>query len=279
VVERAGVAVSLPTFVADEPLAAHATLTLGEDAAHHMRVRRLETGVRIALVDGSGHRGEGVVTQLAKRHALVAVEEVEQVAAPAPIHLLVPVADRDRMLWLAEKVTELAVASWRPVLYKRSKHVSPRGEGTTFQQKVRARMSSALAQSQGAWRPLAFPEASLEHAIAARPEGFGVVLDQGGRPLLEVLAAAPGGGAAGTRPGTVASTHGVEPVTLAVGPEGGFEPAEFAALEAAGFARAGLGGAILRFETAAVAAVAVARAHLDRVGAAAPPGDPRPGVR
>lgn len=261
----AGDPMSLPTFVTDEPLSGPGTVTLGEDAAHHMRVRRLETGVRVGLVDGAGSRGEGVLTQLAKRHAAVNVEATDRVPAAAPVHLLVPVADRDRMLWLAEKVTELALSSWRPVQYRRSKNVNPRGEGTIFQQKVRARMANALEQSRGAWLPTAFPEATLEHAIAARPAGLALVLDQGARPLLDVLdpAIASARSAGGPPPA----------VTLAVGPEGGFEPAELAALEAAGFARVALGSSILRFETAALTGLAVVRAALERGTSAGGPSD------
>ena len=47
---------------------------------------------------------------------------------------------------------------------------------------------------------------------------------------------------------------------LLIGPAGGFEPAEAEALAAAGFMAASLGPRILRSETAAVAAVAIAQA-------------------
>lgn len=255
----AGGAVSVPTFVADDPFTAPGTVTLGEDAAHHMRVRRLKTGVRVTLVDGVGTRGEGVLTQLAKRHAIVSVESAERVPPPSPVHLLVPVGDRDRMLWLAEKATELALSSWRPVLYRRSKNVSPRGEGTTFQQRVRARMAGALEQSRGAWIPMAFPEASLEHAIAGRPPGIALVLDQGARPLMDALNSLIAPARAG---------HPLPSITIAVGPEGGLESSELAALEAAGFARVSLGLNILRFETAALAGLAAVRATLELVDAA-----------
>jgi 16S rRNA (uracil1498-N3)-methyltransferase len=245
--------VSLPTFVTDEPFLAPSTVTLGEEDAHHMRVRRIETGSRVRLLDGLGRRGEGVLTQLAKRHATVSVDRAEDVVPPAPIHLLLPVADRDRMLWLAEKATELGVASWRPVLWKRSKNVTPRGEGTVFQQKARARMVSALGQSGGAWLPVMFPDASVEQAIESKPDGAAVVLAAAAPPMLHALVRTPGG-----------SPHAV---TIAVGPEGGFEPAERAALEVGGFFPASLGGTVLRFETAAVAGIAAARAALDAWGA------------
>jgi len=243
---------SLPTFVTDETFIAPSTVTLGEDAAHHMRVRRLDTGVRVGLVDGHGTRGEGVLTQLAKRHATVSVDVAEHVEPAAPLHLLLPVADRDRMLWLAEKCTELELTSWRPVVYRRSKHVNPRGEGPTFQQKVRARMSAALEQSRGAYMPTLFPEATVEAAILAKPQGHCLVMEQGGEALNALLARLAG-----------ASAPEVPvPVTIAVGPEGGFEEAELAALVAAGFTPVSIGRSILRFETAAVSALAALRARL-----------------
>jgi 16S rRNA (uracil1498-N3)-methyltransferase len=256
VVERAGAPrVSLPTFVTDEPLGAPGAVTLGEEAAHHMRVRRLDVGARVRLLDGAGMRGEGVLTNLAKRHATVSVEAAEAVEPQAPIHLLLPVADKDRMLWLAEKATELGVASWRPVLFKRSRNVTPRGEGPVFQQKVRARMVSALAQSGGAWLPAMFPDATVEHAIAARPSGAAVVFEAGAPPLLEVLRRA--------RVADGAAGDAAPDVTIAIGPEGGFEPAELEALAAGGFHPASLGASVLRFETAAVAGMAAVRAALD----------------
>jgi 16S rRNA (uracil1498-N3)-methyltransferase len=244
---------SLPTFVTDETFTSPSTVTLGEDAAHHMRVRRLDTGVRVGLVDGHGIRGEGVLTQLAKRHATVSVDVAEHVEPAAPLHLLLPVADRDRMLWLAEKCTELELTSWRPVVYRRSKHVNPRGEGPTFQQKVRARMSAALEQSRGAYLPTLFPEAAIDAAILATPAGRCFVMEQGGEPLGDVLAHVCGESNDHT------TAH--PPLTIAIGPEGGFEDTELAALIAAGFRKVAIGRSILRFETAALAALATARAR------------------
>lgn len=256
--------VSLPTFFADEPLHAPSSVTLGEDAAHHMRVRRLDVGVRVRVLDGQGAIGEGTLTQLAKRHATVAVERLTTFVPPPPIHLLLPVADKDRMLWLAEKATELAVTSWRPVMFKRSKHVNPRGEGPVFQQKTRTRMIGALEQSGGAWLPSVYPEATVQHAISARPAGLGVLLDAGAPPLLSVLRDA------GAEPEALASAV---PVTIVIGPEGGFEPAEREAFVQAGFCVASLGAQVLRFETAAVSGVAVSRAVLDLAHAQAHAGD------
>lgn len=242
---------SLPTFFCDEPFHAPSSITLGEDAAHHMRVRRLEIGARLRLLDGAGTRGEGVLTQLAKRHATVSVEQAESSDPGVAVHLLLPVADKDRMLWLAEKAAELGVASWRPVLFKRSRNVNPRGEGPVFQQKTRARMVNALEQSGGAWLPAMYPEASVEHAITAKPDGIAVILDAGAPPILDVL-----------RSGAALDLG----VSVVIGPEGGFDASERKAFENAGFLPASIGSNVLRFETAAVAAIAATRAALDAHG-------------
>ncbi|MEA3245012.1 MAG: 16S rRNA (uracil(1498)-N(3))-methyltransferase, partial [Gemmatimonadota bacterium] len=55
-------------------------------------------------------------------------------------------------------------------------------------------------------------------------------------------------------------------VTLVVGPEGGIEPDELAEFTAAGFVPAAIGRTILRFETAAVAALGVVQSHLLATG-------------
>ena len=54
------------------------------------------------------------------------------------------------------------------------------------------------------------------------------------------------------------------PITLAIGPEGGFDDEERATLASAGFQPVRIAGNILRFETAGVAALAIARAMLQR---------------
>ena len=250
---------TLPTFVTPERFQSGQTITLGEDEAHHIRVRRLEIGERVGLLDGQGTRGAGVIVRLAKRHAAVQVERAVVLEPAPPVHLLLPIADRDRMLWLAEKATELALTSWRPVNWKRSRSVSPRGEGTTFQQRVAARMASALGQSQGAWLPSAFPDATVERAIAAAPDGLRLALDAHGMSALQAIDDALGT----ATPRGRALPPQLPEIILAVGPEGGFAGDELAMLVDAGFVRASLGPRILRFETAAVSALSIARAAID----------------
>ncbi len=240
--DREGVA---SFFAPDEPLVAGTPASLGEGVMHHLRVRRLGIGSRIALLDGEGHRAEGTLVRMSRTSATVEVDQVITTPPLPPVHLLVPIADRDRMLWLAEKCAELGATSWRPILYRRSRSVKPRGEGPTFVGKLRARMASALEQSGGTWLPAMYPESTLARAVSALPEGARFVLDAEGSAILG---------------------HRIEPpVTIAVGPEGGLEEEELEEFERAGFTRAALGGHMLRFETAAIAGLAVARSAVATV--------------
>lgn len=246
---------TVAAFVAPAPLAT-GSLALDEDAAHHARVRRLSEGDAVTLRDGAGGVADGVIARIARAALHVDVAAVRHVVPPPPVHLLAPIGDRDRMLWLAEKCTELGLASWRGVRWRRSLSVSLRGEGDAFAGKLRARMAQALAQCEGAWLPAIHPDADPSAALGDAAPGLRLVLDAEGEPLDTFYSV--------TSLGTA--------VTLALGPEGGLEAEELAAAEAAGFRRARLPGNILRFETAGAVGVAFARALLDRPH---PGADPR----
>lgn len=233
---------ALAAFFCPEPMEAGHTVILGEGEVQHARVRRIGIGERVRLLDGAGGVGFGTVVRLSKAQASIEIESIERVEPGPVIHLMVPIADRDRMLWVAEKATELAIFSWRPVLWKRSRSVSPRGEGVTFQAKARLRMLSALTQSGGAWLPVLYPDATPDRAIASAPAGARWLLDPEGEPMPSVSITAP--------------------LTIAVGPEGGVEPEERALLTGAGFSPVRIAPLTLRFETAAIAGLAIARAAL-----------------
>ena len=211
---------------------------LGEESAHHLRVRRVEVGAAVRITDGQGRLAVGTVAALDKRGAAVDVADVTELPPPAPFHLLVPVGDRDRMLLLAEKAVELGVRSWTPVTWRRSRSVSPRGEGAAFDAKLRARMGAALVQSGGAWLPEVREGIDVADLPAHVGDGDRVLLEAGGRPLFAVAAAGA-------------------PVWIAFGPEGGWDAHERAALADGGFEPASLADGVLRFETAAIAALAV----------------------
>jgi 16S rRNA (uracil1498-N3)-methyltransferase len=230
-------------FYSRDPLLTPGALVLGEEAAHHARVRRLSVGAPVTVRDGSGTLASGTLVRMAKQHLEVELGAPRCPPPLPPVHLLVPVADKERMLLLAEKATELAVTTWRPVLWRRSRSVSGRGEGAMFAQKVESRMIGALLQSEGAWLPQRFMESNAERAVAALPvDGTRLLLDPEGIPMADVPLRGP--------------------VALAVGPEGGFEPDETERLVESGFQRVAIAGGILRMETAAIVALGVVRTRL-----------------
>ena len=107
-------------------------------------------------------------------------------------------------------------------------------------------MIAALTQSDGGWLPEIFPSAPPTRALAAAPEGSRLLLDAAAETSL--LAVELSG-----------------PVSIAVGPEGGLDPRERDEMIDGGFTPVSLVGGTLRFETAGIAALAIARSMLGTV--------------
>lgn len=229
------------TFFSADEYAAGGHVALGDEAAQHARVLRIGPGETVELRNGVGGAAKGVIARVTKRSVTIDIHETWEIPAPAEVHMLVPVGDRDRMLMLAEKATELGATSWRPVLWRRSKSVEGRGEGPTFVGRTRARMISALTQSGGGWLPQIHPSASVSRAIAAAPTSTRVLLDaKADGSLLEI--------------------ENPFPLVIALGPEGGFAGDERDEMIDGGFRPVRIAPAVLRFETAGIAALAIARA-------------------
>jgi 16S rRNA (uracil1498-N3)-methyltransferase len=228
-------------FWEEESFAEGAIIKVSGAAAHHARVRRVAREDRVRLVDGVGHVAHGKVTEMGKEAIGVQIETVTQEPRPQTLEVIVPVADRDRMLVAAEKCVELQVTAWRPAYFARSRSVTPRGEGPKFLEKVRARMQSALEQSGGAWLPAIQDETEIIPLLAGVSSDWNrLLLDAHGQPLAALASSVP--------------------TAIVVGPEGGMEPEEFDAAARGGWRLASLATTTLRFETAIIAAAAVIRA-------------------
>ena len=227
------------TFFVDEPLATTRSLELSERANQHARVKRIEDGDTVRLIDGTGVFAIGRIAPLVRGSYHIDVDRIESLPRPSAIHLRVAVGDRDRMLWLAEKATELGVESWQGVLYRRSRSVAPRGEGDAFAAKVRARMISAMEQSGGVWLPRILPDATIE-TIDEPANANRILLDQDGGPF--------------------AASAARSAFVITFGPEGGLEAMERSVLIDRGWHPSRLAESTLRFETAGIAAMSVLRA-------------------
>lgn len=218
------------TLLAPAPLRA-GRLRLADDEAHHgLRVLRLRAGERVRLADGAGRWAEATVGAAGRDSLDLDCDEPAS-AAPGPCQeLCVAVAPPkgDRWTDLVRALTELGVGRIVPL-------TCVRGERTPASlERARRVAGEALKQCRRAWLP-----------DIAEPAGIAAVAAAGGRLMV--------GDAAGARP-----APGLPgPTTVVIGPEGGLDATELAALDAAGAVRVRLGGHILRIETAAVAAAAV----------------------
>ena len=228
------------TFFCPEQLTGGTHVSLADEAAQHARVLRIGPGDTVELRNGRGSAARGVIGRMTKRSLTVDIDKAWEIAAPPEVHMLVPIGDRDRMLMLAEKITELGATSWRPVVWRRSKSVEGRGEGPTFVGRIRARMISALTQSGGGWLPEIHPSAPIARALAATPAANRILLDANAEQ-------------------TMLSIGSEFPMVIALGPEGGLADDERQQMIEGGFTPVRIAPAVLRFETAGIAALAVAR--------------------
>ncbi len=229
-------------LVAKLPGAGEVCLLSVEEAAH-ARARRLATGDPVVLVDGSGLEAAGHVERAPRGELRVRVDSVRE-ARPdplPPIHLYVAAVHAERLSWIAEKATELGAATITLVVSERTQR---QRAGESLMPRLSRVVEEAAKQAERArWPRLAGPVAYAA-ALAGRPAGHRFLLDPRGEPFPSKLAPAE--------------------TALLVGPEGGWSDAEHHEAIAAGWITASLAAGKLRAETAAVAALTLARAALSR---------------
>jgi 16S rRNA (uracil1498-N3)-methyltransferase len=236
--------VSLPRFHIPEA-APGAQVHLPEWSAHHAReVLRLRSGAVVRVFDGAGHEYEATLDEVSRRivQARLGREVEPRPESPLPIVLAVSPLKGDRMELVIQKATELGVHEvWPVVTVRTDAPARPALRGSRHDRWDKV-ASGAAEQCGRAVVPVVAPATMLDDMLARSFDGERVVfVETGDRPPL---------GGLGLRP---------KRLLLLVGPAGGFEPAEVGRLDRAGFRTAGLGPRILRSETAALAALALAQ--------------------
>jgi 16S rRNA (uracil1498-N3)-methyltransferase len=224
-----------------------AHVDLPEQAAHHARqVLRLRAGAAVRVFDGAGAEFEAVLDEVSRRTVSARLRHAVTPRPESPLRLVLAVSPLkgDRMEVVVQKATELGVAEiWPVVTYRTDAAARPALQGSRSERWERV-ASGAAEQCGRAVVPHVPPTTTLDGLLARPFDGArAVLLETPGHPALASL-----------------PVDASSPLLLLVGPAGGFEPAEAQALQAAAFAAVSLGPRILRAETAAVAAVAVAQA-------------------
>jgi 16S rRNA (uracil1498-N3)-methyltransferase len=232
----------IPRFHCPFPLAPGATVDLPPEAAHHAsKVLRMDEGDAVMLFDGRGGEWTARLQRVGK--AMAAVLESFDAAErepPLAVTLAQSLPAADKMDWVVQKGTELGVARIRPLVARRS---VVRLSGERRARRVAHWQAIAVAACEQCRRnrvPLVAPPVDFAHYLGEAPASgeLRLMLAPGAERRLADLERPAG------------------PVTLLVGPEGGFEEGELAAAAAAGFQAVSLGPRVLRTETAGAAALA-----------------------
>ena len=186
------------------------------------------------------------ITSIAESRVEFELGEEVAAAVAAKITLALAVFKFDRMEWAIEKCTELGVAHIVPVIAQRT-DVHLAAATTKRTERWRRIARQAAEQSRRALPPEIAAPIELPETLAL-PGDLRIVLAESEeqavlRDVLESLPQEAG-------------------IVLAVGPEGGWTTDELQGFHQAGWTSASLGRTVLRAETAAIAATAIAASEL-----------------
>lgn len=223
-------------FVERLPDAPGAVRLTAEEASH-ARARRLTVGSGVVLVDGSGRVAHARLVRRSREGVDVAIDRFEtEDAVMVPIRLLISGLRIERLAWIVEKATELAL---QKIVIVRAERTQPFRAGPDAKARLE-RVARAAAKQSGAsrWPALEGPFPAAE-AFAREASGARWLLDPSGDPF----------------PATISSAAGI---ALAVGPEGGWMDRERDEAARRGWRIASLPAGRLRAETAALCAIALA---------------------
>ncbi len=226
-----------PHFFA--PDVSGAVVALGDDESRHaLRVLRMRPGEAITISNGHGDMVRATVID-AGPLLTAAVAERRTVARPEPrLVMFCAIPKAGKLDLVVQKLTELGVDAIQPFRAARSIARWDPGKAKAQTERLNTIAHEAAKQSRRAWLPEVRPPASLDE-IALPAVSF-VVDEEARTPLRESL-----------------PVEAPETVAIVVGPEGGLEREEVAALAERGAPAASLGPLILRTETAALVAAAV----------------------
>lgn len=224
-------------FYTPDPLVIGDYVLEGPEAHHLTTVRRFSPGDQVTLFDGSGAEFLAEILGVDRKRVSLQIQQrlTPERELPFELTLAVALPKGDRAEVLVEKLTELGVQRFIPLITERSVVLAKDSKIEKFQRVV------IEASKQCGRNSLMQIDAPRKWSDVLRdPELPGLKLllhTEGGAPLRQT-----------------AADRWLQGVVLAVGPEGGFSAAE---VEQAGdWQRVTMGPRIMRVETAAIAAAA-----------------------
>lgn len=226
---------------------------LDEAVVRHLQVLRIAAGETITLFDGTGGESAATLVAIGKRTATATLTTFNPVEREAPISitLVQALATADKMDLIVQKAVELGVAGIVPIATARAT----------------LKLDSARAEKRVQhWQAIAV--AACEQCGRNRIPVVGHLrtLNQ----WLEMLDSTVAGNVVLLHPQAekplLGNVDARKPITLLIGPEGGFADEEIARAVARKVVPVQFGPRTLRTETAAMAVIAVLAARFGDLG-------------
>lgn len=221
-------------------------LFLTEEAGHHVGVvLRMHVGERFILFDGNNHEYRVEINEVHKKKVMVSVLDDQAVNRESSliIHLAQAISKGERMELVVQKAVELGVASIIPLITER---LALKQQEERWEKKQRQWQAIAIAACEQCGRnqiPTVNYPLSLSLFLQQQQQGqINFVLDPTSSKHWRDYQRPAG------------------PISLLVGPEGGFSEPEIEQIVAAPSLPLNLGPRILRTETAAIAGISILQA-------------------
>jgi 16S rRNA (uracil1498-N3)-methyltransferase len=238
---------TLRCYCDDQQLRPGGDILLSEEEGRHLgTVLRARVGFHVEVLDGAGGLAFGDVTEGGKGGWRIAIRELAPPVArrAAPLELAPALTRTDAFDDALHRAIELGMTAFRPILSERTVVELDEKKANRRMERWQRIAVESLKQCERRWLPEVAPPVELEALLAdLKTRDITPVV------LLERAKDVPP--LSGMRD-KLASVG----VCLLIGPEGGWSPEEAELLRKSGTA-ASLGDAILRSETAALAALAL----------------------
>lgn len=219
--------------------------------SHLSKSLRTKPGDTLLLNDERGRRFQATVLQITKQviySKILCIQEPPPPSTPA-ITLAQAILKGEKMGWVLQKSTELGIQSFVPLLTDRV-ILRLSSENTDNYHKRWDRIALEAAQQSERWNvPMILPIKSFKEFVRQEDKGIRIILSE--RQENISLSKIP-------LPAEIQ-----DGITVAIGPEGGWTKEEIQTAQSHNFSFASLGKAILRAETASLAALAILQARLD----------------
>ena len=231
---------ALHSIYLDDGLRSGELVIRGDEAHHAARVKRIQAGDSVRLLDGRGHTAVASVNSTGKSGRgewmlTVRAGEIQEAPRPRPfLHVLSAVPKGSRLTDMIDGLSQAGAWSWAPLRTRRGENDAAASRLARLERTA----AEASKQCGRAWRMLIEPEVDLVAALRAPRQRL-------------VIADAAGSAYSASGPSSD------QEISLLVGPEGGWTPEELSAAREAGAEVIRFGPYIMRIETAAVVAAGV----------------------